>query len=119
MRVFEFRRDCAQPITLFDSRGALSVALASGHGEAHVHCVFIDAGGSIGEHEAGFGQLFLVVEGSGWAAGADGVRVALRAGQGAHFECGERHAKGSEQGMTAIMVQVAELQPNVALANVR
>jgi len=111
MRVVQFTRDRAHPITLFDSAGAFSVPLGDGSGEAHAYCVHIEAGGCIGEHPAGFGQLFLVVEGSGWAAGADGARVALQAGQGALFERGERHSKGSEHGMTAIMIQVAELTP--------
>lgn len=114
MRIVRFTRDIAQPITLFDSAGAFSVALGDGRGETHVYCVQIDAGGSIGEHPAGLGQLFLVVEGSGWAAGADGVRVALHAGQGVYFERGERHSKGSDQGLTAIMVQGADLQPSSA-----
>jgi quercetin dioxygenase-like cupin family protein len=111
VRIVEFRREAAQPITLFDSSGAFSVALADGNGEAHVYCVHIEPGGCIGAHDAGFGQLFLVVQGSGWAAGADGARVALRAGQGALFERGERHSKGSDEGMTVIMVQVGDLQP--------
>lgn len=111
MRTLRFNRDLAQPITLFDSTGAFSVPLADGSGEAHVYCVHMDAGGCIGEHPAGFSQLFLVVQGSGWAAGADGVRVPLPSGHGALIERGERHSKGSEDGMTAIMVQVAELAP--------
>src|ERR1700752_4245036 len=109
MRTVEFNRALAQPITLFDSTGASSVPLGDGSGEAHVYCVHIDAGGRIGPHPAGFGQLFLVVAGSGWVAGADGVRVALRVGQGAFFERGDYHSKGSETGMAAIMVQVGEL----------
>ena len=109
MRTVRFTRDRAQPITLFDSQGAFSVPLGDGSGEAHVYCVHLEAGGCIGAHPAGFGQLFLVMEGSGWAAGADGVRVALPAGHGALIERGEVPSKGSERGMTAIMVQVAEL----------
>lgn len=109
MRVFDFSAALAQPITLFDSVRATSVLLGDGRGESHFYCVRIDAGGSIGEHVAGFAQLFLVVEGSGWAAGADGARHPLAAGQGAWFERGESHAKGSDTGLTAIMVQVAEL----------
>jgi hypothetical protein len=76
-----------------------------------VHWVHIQAGGCIGAHQAGFGQLFLVVAGSGWVAGADGVRVAVNTGQGAYFERGENHSKGSESGLAAIMVQVADLTP--------
>jgi len=109
MRKLHFARERGRPITLFDSTGALSVPLGDGSGEAHVYCIYVEEGGCIGEHVAGFDQLFLVVEGAGWASGADGARVALQAGEGAYFERGERHSKGSEQGMTAIMVQVAEL----------
>jgi quercetin dioxygenase-like cupin family protein len=111
MRKLHFARERGEPITLFDSQGAISVPLADGSGEAHVYCVYVEAGGCIGRHVAGFGQLFLVIEGSGWASGADGVRVALRAGEGAYFARGERHSKGSEEGMTAIMVQVGEMVP--------
>jgi quercetin dioxygenase-like cupin family protein len=67
MKVIEFTCDRAQPIELFKSVSAASVSLADGRGETHVHCVFFDAGGKIGEHPTGFAQLFLVIEGSGWA----------------------------------------------------
>ncbi|HUI26619.1 MAG TPA: cupin domain-containing protein [Candidatus Kryptonia bacterium] len=111
MRVVDFSRQGAEPVTLFDSVSAASVHVADGAGEAHVHCVYFAPGGQIGPHAAGFGQLFMVVNGEGWAAGADGRRVPLVAGQGAYFSRGEVHSKGSETGMTAIMVQVAELNP--------
>ncbi len=109
MKVIEFTRSQAQPIELFNSVSAASLPLGHGHGGAHVHCVFFDAGGKIGEHPTGFAQLFLVIEGSGWATGTDGRRIELRAGQGVYFERGENHSKGSETGMTAIMIQVSEL----------
>ncbi len=54
--------------------------------------------------------MFLVVEGCGWVAGADGHRLTLAAGQGAHITWGEVHAKGSETGMTATMVQMDDLR---------
>ena len=110
MRVIEFSRDHAQPIKRFDSIGAWSVHLGDGVGAAHVYCVHVAPGGVIGAHRAGFAQLFLVVDGAGWAAGEDGRRVTLLAGQGAYIERGEVHSKGSDAGMTAIMVQVAELR---------
>ena len=114
MRIIEFSREHGQPITLFDSVAAASVPLGDGSGEAHVYCVHIGPGGQIGPHPAGFGQLFLIVQGEGWVAGADGERAALAAGQGAYFARGEVHSKGSETGLTAIMVQVAELEPIAA-----
>lgn len=112
MRVIEFSPGHSQPISLFESVSASSVPLGDGSGRAHVYCLYFGAGGRIGEHRAGFGQLFLVVEGAGWAAGGDGRRVPLRAGQGAYFEAGELHSKGSETGMTVIMVQTDALEPS-------
>jgi quercetin dioxygenase-like cupin family protein len=111
MRVIEFSRRLGRTIDVFDSAGASSVALGDGSGEAHVYAVHFEPGGEIGAHETGFAQLFLVVEGEGWVAGADGRRTRLRAGQGAYFERGELHAKGGITATTAIMVQVAELVP--------
>jgi quercetin dioxygenase-like cupin family protein len=111
MKIIEFSQEYAQPIELFESLSASSVHLADGVGEAHVYCVYFEPGGKIGVHRAGFGQLFLVIQGEGWAAGEDGRRLKLAAGQGVYFERGESHSKGSETGMAVIMVQVAELEP--------
>jgi quercetin dioxygenase-like cupin family protein len=86
-----------------------SVKILEGSGEAHAYVLHFEPGGEIGPHEAGFGQLFVALSGSGWVAGADGQRVALGAGQAVLFPRGEVHSKGSETGMTALMVQVREL----------
>jgi quercetin dioxygenase-like cupin family protein len=110
MRVVNFSREHARPIELFDSVAASAVHLCDGAGEAHVYCLHFEAGGVIGEHVAGFDQLLLIVAGEGWAAGASGRRVNLSAGQGVFFARGETHSKGSETGMTAVMVQVSEIE---------
>jgi len=109
MRVLETGRDAAEPIERFESHGAWYLALGGGSGDAHVYAVHLDAGGEIGPHEAGFDQLFVVVEGSGWGAGADGARTPLAEGQAALFRRGETHSKGSEPGMKAIMIQIRDL----------
>ena len=106
MRVVEFSRSVARPIDDFDSAQAASVHLASGRGDAHVYVIHFGPDGVIGEHPTGFCQLFLVTAGIGWAAGADGNRVALLPGQGARFDRGELHSKGGADGTVAIMVQV-------------
>ena len=112
MRIVDFSEQYAKPIEAYESVGTSSIHLGDGDGEAPVYCVRFEPGGQIGRHPAGFGQLFLVVAGSGWVSGADGVRVELTAGQGAYFACGEMHAKGSDSGMTAIMVQMRDLAPD-------
>ena len=118
MRLIEFLRDKASPITLFESVSAASLEIGEGHGEAHVYCIYLEPGGRIGDHRAGFDQLFLVVEGTAWAEGEDQRRIALSAGQGAYFATGEMHSKGSDQGATAIMIQVSRLLPAAQSAQV-
>lgn len=105
LQVFRFGAEQAALIPLFGSVGAASVPLAHGMGENHAYALHFAPGGVIGPHPAGFDQLFLVVQGAGWVAGADGVRQALATLEGAFVPAGEMHAKGSEAGMTAVMLQ--------------
>ena len=86
-----------------------SIKLAEGEGEVHAYVLYFEPGGVIGPHEAGFGQLFFAVSGNGWIAGGDGERLPLDEGQTALIRRGEIHSKGSETGLTALMVQVRDL----------
>jgi quercetin dioxygenase-like cupin family protein len=97
------------PVIDFGSRDAGAAELAAGSGDAHIHVVHIAAGGEIGPHVAGFGQLFLCVEGSGWVAAADGDHVSIARGQVAYIARGERHSKDSVDGLRALIIQVQDL----------
>ena len=107
IRLVDFTAEFARSIELFASSGASSVELAQGNGESHVFALHFVPGGSIGPHPAGFDQLFLVVQGSGWVAGSDGVRMRVGTNCGAFVLRGEVHSKGSETGMVAVMVQAS------------
>ena len=65
MNKLEFSREHARPIELFDAVAASNLHLASGSGEVHVYCLYFAPGGIIGEHPAGYAQLFLVIAGEG------------------------------------------------------
>lgn len=110
MRVFDFSEMHADPITEFDSSNVQSLLLGSGSGKNHVYCVYCEAGGVIGPHPTGFCQLFLVVEGSAWAQGEDDRRRVLTRGQGAFFDRGEKHSKGSDEGGMVVMIQSDSLR---------
>lgn len=108
IRVVDFGAQVARSIERLSSTGATSVELAQGSGESHVYALHFAPGGSIGPHPAGFDQLFLVVQGSGWVAGSDGIRHDVGSNRGAFVPKGEVHSKGSETGMVAVMVQSSE-----------
>jgi quercetin dioxygenase-like cupin family protein len=103
--------DRAEPVERFDSAGVSQVPIGDGEGEAHVYLLRFEPGGRIGPHVAGYGQFFLVVSGSGWAAGEDGRPLPLAQGEGVFFARGESHSKGSDAGMTAVMIQVRDSSP--------
>jgi hypothetical protein len=109
MRLLKFGQDAAEPISAFNSRSAFSVALGTGSGEHHIYSLYFEADSEIGPHPTGFAQLFLVVHGSGWVASADGHRVQIGTNEGAFFEKGEMHSKGSEHGMQVIMIQSEQM----------
>jgi quercetin dioxygenase-like cupin family protein len=101
----------ARPIGLrpYEVNLVSSVEVAGGEGEAHAYVLHFEPGGSIGSHEAGFGQLFLALSGDGWVASVDGVRQPLDQGEAAFIARGEIHSKGSDTGLTALMLQVRDL----------
>jgi mannose-6-phosphate isomerase-like protein (cupin superfamily) len=65
----------------------------------------IGAGGVLGRHPATAPQLFVAVRGSGWVSGGDGEREPIEAGEAVAWELGEEHESGSDEGMTAIVVE--------------
>ncbi len=116
IRIVEFPAAVAAPIKSYSSTRASAVSLGHGTGESHVYAVHVEPRGEIGPHPAGFDQFFLIVHGSGWVAGADGVRHSLAALQGAFIPKGEQHSKGSESGMVAIMVQASSFMQEQAVS---
>lgn len=116
MRIFRFDATAAEAIEgrPYAVELASSITVAEGDGEAHVYVVYFEPGGVIGPHEAGFGQLFVIMAGGGWVAGGDGERVPLGEGEAAFIPRGEVHSKGSETGLAALMVQVRDLAPQAA-----
>jgi quercetin dioxygenase-like cupin family protein len=91
----------------FGSRGVTASQLARvGAVEgAAVDVLSYEPGAWLGRHPTRLWQLFAVVAGEGWVAGADGVRAELVAGEGVIWEPGEEHESGTARGMVALVVQ--------------
>jgi quercetin dioxygenase-like cupin family protein len=69
----------------------------------------IGPGGVVGRHPAVVAQLFTVVRGAGWVSGADGLRKVISAGEAVLWEQGEEHESGSDEGMTALVVEAERI----------
>lgn len=98
----------AEAIHRFGAHGASSVHLGSGSGESHAYLLYFDADGEIGEHEAGFDQVLLVVSGTAWLT-VNGDTIELNPGEAGVVPRGSKHAKGSKSGGTAVMFQTFDM----------
>lgn len=85
--------------------GSLSARVRRLAPSAHVVVIEIGPGGVVARHPAVVVQLFVVVRGSGWVSGADGERRPIGAGEAVLWEQGEEHESGSDEGMTALVVE--------------
>lgn len=95
----------------FVAKDVSEVRVGKGGGDARVYLLYFEPGGLIDPHEAGFGQLLFALSGSGWvASGAHGERQPPAQGEAAFVARGEVHAKGSDGGLIALMIQVRDLQ---------
>lgn len=111
VKLFSFGHDVAFQIHHFDSVGAHLARGVRTAGAAQVSCLHLGANGVLGRHPATAPQLLMVVAGSGWVEGGDGQRQAVRAGDAAFWEAGELHTTGTHDGLTAMLVEAADLDP--------
>lgn len=72
---------------------------------AGVDVLTFEPGGLLGRHPTRLWQLFLLVSGTGWASGSNGVQERLVAGDAVLWDPGEEHDSGTDHGMVVVVVQ--------------
>jgi len=109
MQIYCFNRKTARPIQQYGSQKAAFTTIANAAANAQIAFLYISEDGFVGYHQAASDQLFLIVEGSGWVAGADRHQETITAGHAAFWKRGEWHESGSETGMTVLVVEADAL----------
>jgi quercetin dioxygenase-like cupin family protein len=104
MEIFTFDR-AEHEVTRHGSISLHATRIAQFAETTWATCLAVAPGGVIGTHPADSHQVLLIVSGSGWVAGSDGVRVPVTAGQAAYWAPGEVHTTGSDIGLTAIALE--------------
>ena len=94
-----------EAVTLYGSRGVTVAPVALVGSVGHVVALRFDPAGLLGAHVAPAAQLFTVVAGQGWVMGPDGEQRAVAAGDAVWWDAGDAHAAGSEDGMTALVIE--------------
>lgn len=106
------RLGAGEAIDRWGSTGARASRLLRSDRGAAVTWMRYGPGAVLGRHDATLPQLLIVVEGSGWVAGADRATVPISAGEAASWDAGESHESGSDAGMTAVIVESPDLDPD-------
>ena len=104
MRILDFRPERTRLVGRYGSRFRI-VSIETVDRSLTVSCMYLEAGGRVGRHRTTTAQLFLTVEGKGWVRTGRGSRRKVESGKAVSWKTGEWHEVGSEDGMTAIVVE--------------
>ena len=111
MKIFRFDPEVGQEIEQFGSVKAIIAKILHLENEAAISGVYIRPNGKLGHHQAATSQLFLLVQGDGWVRGETEEKVIVHEGQAIFWEQGEWHESGSENGMTAVIIEGIHIDP--------
>lgn len=110
MKIFKFDAGAGQPITMYDSNFIMS-RIAITEQPTRIGCMYLGESGVVGYHEATVPQLLLVVSGEGWVLGKEGEKTRITQGEAAFWERGEGHETTTDSGLTAIVIESEDLEP--------
>lgn len=110
VRIIKFAGGPGHPIERFGSAGTHQLGGVLFNGGGGWTFITVDAGGHLGRHPTVLSQLFVVIEGSGWVAGADGTRMPITSGEAALWEAGEKHESGTDAGMRVAVLEATSIE---------
>jgi len=113
LEIYKFNKENGKKVEKYDSNLATYLKFIQTNEVANIGCMYIDPQGILGYHKAPIAQLFVVVQGEGWVTGEDKKRINIKVGEAAFWKKGEWHTSGSNNGMTAILIQSESLNPEL------
>jgi quercetin dioxygenase-like cupin family protein len=90
---------------------AVTIAPLTAPGAVQAAIFRLEPGGRIARHPATVRQVLAVLEGSGHVSGGDGAFQPIAAGEAVFWDAGEEHETVSDGGLTALVLEAAELRP--------
>ncbi|MDQ0193250.1 cupin domain-containing protein [Paenibacillus wynnii] len=110
MKIYNFGSETGKKIDAFDSKNLIMTKILNGTKDTHVGCMYIEANGIVGLHQAVTPQLFLVMSGEGIVKGKGDKELIIKAGFAAYWEAEEWHETKTETGLTAIVIEGITLE---------
>ncbi|MGD6805127.1 cupin domain-containing protein [Rossellomorea vietnamensis] len=111
LKIFTYYQQDGRIIDRFDSKGAVIHPLVKSEKPFQIGCMYLERNSVLGMHEAMCPQLFIVTDGSGWVRVEGGEKIPVEKGTAVFWDTGENHESGSDTGMTAIVAEGEEFDP--------
>ncbi|RLQ93747.1 cupin domain-containing protein [Falsibacillus albus] len=115
MKFYRFDPDTKRSITRFNSRGVGISPILKTQTPFQIGCMHFESSSVLGMHQATCPQLFLVVEGTGWVKIKGEEPHPVKPGMAVYWDTGEEHESGSENGMTAMVIEGEAFDPEAYL----
>lgn len=112
MMIYSFSKEQGKKITKFDSNFIMSRIIQT-EKPAHIGCMYLEEHGIIGYHQAVVPQLLLIMNGEGFVRGEGEEYIKVQPGDAVFWAKGEWHETKTDIGLTAIVIESKELQPEL------
>lgn len=112
MKFYKFNKKSGKEISKFDSNFIMSRIIQTDK-PTSIGCIHLEENGVIGYHQAVTSQLLLVLNGEGSVRGETEEYCYVGGGDAVFWKKGEWHETKSENGMTAIVIESEELEPEL------
>lgn len=111
MKFFTFDSKYKRAINQFNSQNVGVTLILREETPMQIGCMHFSKDSVLGMHPATCPQLFLVVDGEGWVKVAGGENIPVQKGTAVFWIEGEEHESGSLSGMTALIIEGRNLDP--------
>ena len=112
MEFYKFSKDSGKKISHFNSNFIMSRVIQTDKA-TNIGCMHLEENGVIGYHQAVVPQLLLVIAGEGYVRNDKDEYFKVQSGDAVFWEKDEWHETKSEKGLTAIVIESAELNPSL------
>ena len=112
MELYRFGKEIGKEITHYESNFIMS-QITEVNQIVKISCMYLGADGRIGYHQATVPQLLLVIHGQGYVRNEEKEYIDVKSGDAVFFNKGEWHETNTITGMTAIVIEAEELNPEL------
>lgn len=111
MRIFKFsKEEVGKKISQYNSDFTMSRIIQT-EKVTNIGCMYLEENGIIGYHQAVVPQLLLIMNGEGFVRGESEEYFKVQPGDAVFWEKDEWHETKTDKGLTAIVIESEELNP--------